>query len=145
MPGVLAAYQLTSEIVLNGGIADAWNAGINARSFAPNPPNSKAESYKTYLGSVTFTCPTNFGFLAGSTLSGGAINGFDAGTGADKTSLYIGGTVNTPITNLKVGAAYDYAMLGPNNFGNGAPFHQSGYQGAFGLYLSYPATQKLDR
>jgi hypothetical protein len=138
MTGVLAAYQLTSAVAVNGGICDAWNAGINARSSPP-----KSESYKTYMGSVTFTCPTNFGFLAGSTLSGGAINGFDAGTGADKTSLYIGGTVNTPITNLKVGAAYDYAMLGPNNFGNGAPFHQSGYQGALGLYLSYQATEKL--
>ena len=142
MTGLLAAYQLTSALAVNGGIADAWNAGINARSFAPNPPNSKAESYKTYLGSVTFTCPTNFGFLAGSTLSGGVINGYDAGTTADKTSLYIGGTFNTPITNLKVGAAYDYVMLGPDA-NVGALHHSSGYQGAFGLYLSYQATEKL--
>jgi hypothetical protein len=99
------------------------------------------------MGSVTFTCPTNFGFLSGSTLSGGAINGYDAATTADKTSLYIGGTLNTPISNLKVGAAFDYVMLGPNNFNPAnlvvAPFHQSGYQGAFGLYLSYQATEKL--
>jgi len=113
MTGILLGYQLTSAVALNAGICDAWSAGVNARS---NPP--KSESFKTYMGSVTFTCPTNFGFLSGSTLSGGAINGFDAGTGADKTSLYIGGTVNTPITGVKVGAAYDYAMLGPNNFPN---------------------------
>jgi len=137
MTGVLAAYQLTSAVVVNGGICDAWNAGINARSSPP-----KSESYKTYMGSVTFTCPTNFGFLAGSTLSGGAINGYDAGTTSDKTSLYIGGTLNTPITNLKVGAAYDYVMLGPDGI-VGPLHHQSGYQGALGLYLSYQATEKL--
>jgi hypothetical protein len=136
MTGVLAGYQLTSAVMLNAGICDAWSAGVNARSSPP-----KAESFKTYMGSVTFTCPTNFGFLAGSTLSGGVINGYDAVNVVDKTSLYIGGTFNTPITNVKVGAAYDYAMLGPNNIGGG--FNQSGYQGAFGLYVSWQATPKL--
>jgi hypothetical protein len=136
MTGVLAGYQLNSAVLVNAGICDAWNAGVNARSSPP-----KAESYKTYMGSVTFTCPTNCSFVSGSTLSGGAINGFDAGTGADKTSLYIGGTFNTPIPSVKVGAAYDYAMLGPNQFG--AVQHQSGYQGAFGLYVSWQATEKL--
>src|SRR5664279_2030033 len=147
MTGVLLGYQLNSAVALSAGICDAWNAGVNARGFAQNPPNTRAESYKTYMASVTFTCPTNFGFLSGSTLSGGVINGNDSVTTADKTSLYIGGTVNTPINNVKVGAAYDYVMLGPNFFNpanaNTAPFHQSGYQGAFGLYLSYQATPKL--
>ena len=136
MTGVLAGYQLSSSVAVNAGICDAWNAGVNARNSPP-----KAESFKTYMGSVTFTCPTNCGFVSGSTLSGGAINGFDAGTGADKTSLYIGGTLNTPIPSVKVGAAYDYAMLGPNQFG--AVQRQSGYQGAFGLYVSWQATEKL--
>jgi hypothetical protein len=136
MTGLLATYQLTSALSVNGGICDAWSAGVNARS---NPP--KAESYKTYMGSLTYTCPTNSGFLSGSTISGGAINGFDAGTTADKTSLYVGGTFNTPIPTVKVGAAYDYVMLGPNQFG--AVQHSSGYQGAFGLYFSWQATEKL--
>ena len=139
MTGVLAGYQLTSAVLLNAGICDAWSAGVNARSFTG--PSPKAESFKTYMGSVTFTCPTNFGFLSGSTLSGGTINGYDALNLVDKTSLYIGGTLNTPIPNVKVGAAYDYVMLGPNDIGG--PFHQSGYQGAFGLYLSWQATAKL--
>jgi predicted porin len=136
MTGVLAGYQLTPAVLLNAGIADTWSAGIDTRS---DPP--KAESFKTYLGSVTFTCPTNFVFLSGSTLSGGVINGYDKVNLVDKTSLYIGGTFNTPIPNVKAGAAYDYAMLGPNTIGG--PFHQSGYQGAFGLYLSWQATEKL--
>jgi hypothetical protein len=139
MTGVLAGYQLNSAVALSAGICDAWNAGVNARSFGT--PNSKSESFKTYMASVTFTAPTNFGFLSGSTLSGGVINGYDSVTTADKTSLYIGGTLNTPINNVKVGAAYDYVMLGPNMF-NGVP-NPSGYQGAFGLYVSWQATPKL--
>jgi hypothetical protein len=138
MTGLLAGYQLTSAVLLNGGIADTWSAGVNARSAPP-----KAESFKTYMASVTFTCPTNFGAISGSTLSGGIINGFDAVNAVDKTSLYIGSTVNTPITNVKVGAGWDYAFLGPNNIGIGALPHHSGYQGAFGLYLSWQVTEKL--
>jgi hypothetical protein len=135
MTGVLAGYQLNSAVALSAGICDAWNAGVNARSSPP-----KSESFKTYMASVTFTAPTNFGFLSGSTLSGGVINGYDSVTTADKTSLYIGGTLNTPIPTVKVGAAFDYVMLGPNTF-NGV--NSSGYQGAFGLYLSWQATPKL--
>src|SRR5204863_1182990 len=76
-------------------------------------------------------------FLAGSTLSAGIINGYDAGTGGTKTSWYAGGAVNTPVTNLKAGFAVDYVNLAPNAFAN------SGYQGSYGLYLSYQATEKL--
>ncbi len=141
LTGVLLGYQLTSAVALNAGVCDTWNAGINARSFAQPPPNTRAESYKTYLASVTFTCPTNFGFLSGSTLSGGVINGYDSGTTADKTSLYMGGTINTPITGVKVGAAFDYVMLGPNSYN--AVQYLSGYQGAYGLYVSWQATEKL--
>ncbi len=136
MTGVLATYQLTSELAANFGICDAWSAGINARSFP-----AKAESFKTYMGSLTYTAPTNMGFLAGSTLSGGIINGYDAVNAVIKTSWYIGGTFNTPITNVKVGAAHDYVNLASNDIG-GFP-HDSGYQHATGLYLVWQATEKL--
>ena len=108
---------------------------------------SHAESYKTYLGYAAYTFPTNTGFLAGSTVSGGVMNGWDAANGVVKTSYYIGGTVNTPINNLKAGAAFDYVTLGPNFLGidaAGAPVGEdSGYQYAIGLYASFQATEKL--
>jgi hypothetical protein len=139
LTGLLAGYQLSSAVLVNAAICDTWSAGIDARS---NPP--KAESFKTYMGSVTFTCPTNFGFFSGSTLAGGAINGYDAVNAVDKTSLYIGGTFNTPISNVKVGAAYDYVMLGPNTIGEAAgAAPRPGYQQAVGLYLSWQAMEKL--
>ncbi|HEY5909067.1 MAG TPA: outer membrane beta-barrel protein [Verrucomicrobiae bacterium] len=136
MTGVLGTYQLNSALAANAGICDVWSAGVNSRAFP-----AKAESFKTYMGSLTFTAPTNMGFLAGSTVSGGIINGYDAVNGVDKTSWYIGGTFNTPIKNVKVGVAHDYVNLAANEIG-GLP-HDSGYQHATGLYLSWQATEKL--
>jgi hypothetical protein len=127
--------------LLTGGIANTWSAGVNARGFSPPAaPPGRAESYKTYVGMVTFTCPTNFGVLSGSTLSGGMINGYDAVNGVDKTSWYFGGTLNTPITGVKVGFAEDYVNLAGNAI-NG--LHGSGYQTVFGLYVNWQATEKL--
>jgi hypothetical protein len=69
------------------------------------------------------------------------INGWDAVNAVDKTSFYVGGTFNTPVTTLKVGVGYDYVILGPNTLG-GTP-ESSGYQNATGLYLNWQATEKL--
>ena len=71
----------------------------------------KAESYKTYMGSVALTAPRHMGFLAGSTLYAGIVNGFNLGAGLDwryPTSYYVGATMATPVTGLRLGAAFDY-------------------------------------
>jgi hypothetical protein len=143
LTGALATYQFSPAITAQAGIADTWSAGINSRS---DPP--KAESYKTYLGGVTLTAPNSLGFLAGSTLSGGIINGFDAGTSqAVKTSFYVGGTVKTPLKCLSVGVAYDYVALANASTidpDTGDPVnHSSGYQNATALYLLWQVTDKL--
>ena len=150
LTGVLASYPICGNLVISGGAANTWSSGINARAFNPGGPvgATHAESYKTYMGSLTYTFPTNTGFLSGSTVGGGVINGWDAVNGVVKTSYYIGGTVNTPINNLKAGAAFDYVTLGPNNlgfdYGTGAALAEdSGYQYAIGLYASFQATEKL--
>jgi hypothetical protein len=130
--GLLLTYGVCDAVILNAGIADSFGPAINGRS---NPP--KAESYKTYMGSVTFTAPTNMSFLAGSTLSGCVINGYNAGLGADETSWYVGGTMATPVTGLKVGASYDY--LGVSH----QPGISSGYANAVAAYASFQATEKL--
>jgi hypothetical protein len=129
LTGIMLAYTFCPVLSANAGIANTWNAGVNARS---NPP--KAESYKAYFGSLTFTSPKDTGFLEGSTLSMGFVNGFDVvGSFSDKTSLYIGGALKTPIKNLSVGWAYDYVMLA----------NPAAYQSAVGGYLILQATDKL--
>ena len=134
--GIRAAYQFSETFAAIAGVADTCAPQINQRA---NPP--KAESYKSYMGSIVLTAPGDMGFLAGSTLSGCVINGFNSGAnggaGADQTSWYVGGTLNTPVEGLKVGAAYDYAGV------SSQPLSGSSYANAVALYASYRATEKL--
>src|ERR1051325_3943694 len=102
--GLLGTYQVSSALALAAGIANTFGPTINARA---NPP--KAESYKTYMGSIALTAPESFGFAKGATLYGCVINGFNAaahaGVGGQQTSYYVGATVPTPLAAMKVGAA----------------------------------------
>jgi predicted porin len=58
----------------------------------------------------------------------------------DQTSVYVGGTLNTPVTNLKLGASMDFLDYhdGANTGGTG-----NGTTWAWALYASYQATEKL--
>jgi hypothetical protein len=128
--GVLVSYTFCEMFSANFGIANTFGPKINER--APT------ESSKTYMGSFTFTAPTNSGFLAGSTLTGCIINGFntgfDGGTApANETSYYVGATVATPVTGLKAGMAFDYMDR----------HNTSGETWVLGGYLSFQATEKL--
>jgi hypothetical protein len=133
--GVLGTYQFTEAISASFGIADTFGPAINARA---NPP--RAESYKTYMGSVTLTAPESWGWLKGSALYLGFINGFNSSPGFTDTHLYSGVTLNTPVEKLKVGAALDYVFA--DNI-TGAPAGTTGYQWAVGGYTSYQITEKL--
>jgi hypothetical protein len=137
LTGALATYQFSKVITAQAGIADTWSAGLNSRGFVP--PGTKAESYKTYIGGVTLTAPDSLGFLAGSTLSGGVINGYDAANLTDKTSWYVGGTFKTPCKCLTVGLSYDYVNLANKTIG----VPSAGYQSAADAYLLVQATDKL--
>ncbi len=109
--GVLASYQFSSLVSASVGIANTTGPAINSRA---NPP--KAESSKTYMGSVAVTAPDGWGFVSGSTLYAGVVNGFN-GSNSDTNNalngtvlnLYGGVTLNTPIKGWRFGGAYDYA------------------------------------
>ncbi len=95
--GVLASYQFADWISASLGIADTYGPAVNARDINVN--GTQNESYKTYMASIGLTAPKDWGFIAGSTLYGGVINGFNAaspaangpaggpGGAADQTSL----------------------------------------------------------
>jgi hypothetical protein len=137
--GFLATYRFSEHFTLSGGVANTVGPTINERA---NPP--KAESYKTYMGSIALTAPDNWGALAGSTLYGGVVNGFKSnaseGAPGNTTSVYAGATVATPVAGLRVGAAYDaywvhdYGTVNGENHGNAW---------AAGGYASYQATEKM--
>ena len=141
LTGLMVAYQFSPALSANAGVANTWSSGINNRA---NPP--EAESYKTYLGSLTLTAPDSMGFLSGSTLTGGIINGYNASVpngGAVETSFYAGATIKTPLKALSVGLAFDYACVGPNQAAGAGVVNNSGYQWAGAFYLAVQATEKL--
>jgi hypothetical protein len=137
--GVLASYQVNKIIGFSAGVANTWSPGINYRS-------ERSESDKSYMGAITLTAPDDLGFLAGSALYLGVVDGYSAGIGNDVTSYYVGGTLATPVKNLKLGFAYDYARGHDNEFeGPGIPdgASQTGFSQAVALYASLQATEKL--
>jgi hypothetical protein len=137
--GLLTTYQFCESLSANFGIANTFGPTINGR--AHEPQGNQAESFKTYMGSLTYTVSTNCGFLSGSTLSACIINGYNAGVldvttgtfGKNETHYYVGGTVNTPISGLKAGAAFDYIDV----------HNTSGEIYSVGGYLAFQATEKL--
>jgi hypothetical protein len=135
--GILASYHVNSVISFSAGVADTFGPMINQR--APEPV---AESYKSYMGSIALTVPEGSGFLSGSSLYGGIVNGFNSNADhfgpANQTSYYAGFTVMTPVTGLHIGGSYDYAGVSVQPL---TPV--SGYFNAVGGYLSYQITDKL--
>jgi len=124
--GILGTYRITDTIAVAGGVANTEYAGINDKDNNP--------SDKTWLGSVAVSAPDDMGFLSGSTMYAGLVLG--SGSGGlglpAQDNYYLGATLNTPVTGLKAGVAYDLV----NNDVNGDAW-------AFALYASYQATEKL--
>ena len=148
--GILTSYRFCDAFSASVGVADTMGPSINSRAFSTPVPvlglaniplgGNQAESYKTYMGSLALTAPDSWGFLSGSTLYGGVASGFagsginvPAVVGANRASYYVGATVATPVTGLRMGASWDY--LDPR----GGDIYAMSVAG----YLSYQATEKL--
>jgi hypothetical protein len=157
--GLLGTYIVNSELTVSAGIANTLaSSAINNRAFQTGNPvtsGNMVESYKTYMGAATYTVSTNAGWLSGSTFSAGIVNGFNsttpnpsvvvgtpAGVGVKQTSAYAGTTLNTPVTNLKIGASMDF-LYHHGGFDNVVAPGDNGRTWAWDLYGSYQATEKL--
>ena len=133
--GVLASYQVSKAVSFSAGIGNTVGPAINEKA---NPP--MAESYKTYMASVAVTAPEDWGFLSGSTLYAGLVNGYNTSADWNQSSYYVGATLNTPVKNLKVGAALDYLIT--TGYHNGSS-DGDGDATSLSLYASFQATEKL--
>jgi len=131
--GLLATYKVNDIFSFSGGIANTLNAGINTRD-----PN---QSQKTYMGSVTLTAPDDFGFLSGSSLYAGVVSGWAGGAANDETTQnwYAGAVLNTPVTGLTLGVAFDNVVNLQTT--PGGSLGESAW--VVGGYASYRATEKL--
>jgi hypothetical protein len=133
--GILTTYKFSDEITAQVGVVDTLSTvGINGRSSGLGAP----EGEKALVSLLSFTAPTNWGFLGGSS----GYFGFDWGQGPAGGSprrdhFYVGGTLNTPLKELTVGGAFDYVTH--EDFAG----FDTGHAYALGGYLSYKATDKL--
>ena len=146
--GVLATYRFSDLVAVAAGIANTFGPTINAKAHFGGEywyyyyGYSKAESYKTYMGSIALTAPESMGALEGATLYGGMVNGFDAFAAEEmgassRHNFYAGVTIPTPVAGLKLGAAYDYMGTNPQ-LGD-----SSYWANVVAAYLSWQATEKL--
>jgi hypothetical protein len=142
--GMIGSYKLCSEVTVQAGIADA----VSPVGAAAQPLWSPTSSDKTFAGAIAFTAPDSFGWAKGASLNLGALVNMDKG---GQYNYYAGLTVPTPVSALKVGAAFDVVSV--NNAVDatspqlGYPYpannvhNDSGWVG--GLYASIQATDKL--
>jgi Putative beta-barrel porin-2, OmpL-like. bbp2 len=133
--GVLVSYQFTDAVGLAAGVADSAFGKINA--------TSTVESVKTYLAGLSLKAPDSFGWLAGSTLYAGVIDGGKGVTaaGPDTVNLYVGGSISTPIKALSLGVSYDYLANGAG--ATSGLTSKTSYADAYAVYASYQLTEKL--
>jgi hypothetical protein len=144
--GILGTYKVNDMFSISAGVANS-NRG-NASNGSTTPGSGPYETQKAYMGSFTFTAPDGAGFMKGATLSLGAINA-DNGSSAYSgyngyfrgyTSLYAGVTVPTPITALKLGAAFDFVDQHNQSGGYGGMGDSSVWN--VGLYANWQINDK---
>ena len=156
--GILGTYKINDEWSVSAGIANTLEAGINQRSwdyqFDDRPVTR--DWNKTYMGALTYTAPSSWGWAAGSSFYAGIVYGFNGGSfdngnhpgdtgfyaNGDQVNYYAGVTLNTPWKQLTAGAAFDYV----HNFMGGETYlgyEQHNDLAVFGLYATYKATDKL--
>jgi len=110
--GVLGTYKINDIVTVEAGVADTAYAGAGAYTAAYNTTLYRP----TFMGLATLTAPDSFGWAKGGTVSAGFIT-TSGGTAAvtiphvsgdGATSYYMGFTLPTPVSALKVGGAFDY-------------------------------------
>ena len=119
--GLLAATSLTDGLSVSFALTNGFDSS--------NGDNDGAGQLGYVLG-AELAVPDSLGFLGGSTLYVGYVNGNDDGNqhtwddastadvdesgynGDDNTLLYIGASVNTPIEGVAIGVAYDDRQWG---------------------------------
>ena len=126
--GLMAATEITEGLSVSLAIVDGFDDNVAQTG------DSSGHSDFGYVLGAALTVPDSLGFLGGSSLYVGYVDGKDAGnfglfpTGAadadgnpiqapnvENELLYIGASVNTPIEGVAIGVAYDDRQWG-NHF-----------------------------
>ena len=117
--GMIGSYKIVDAVSVQAGIGNRYSG------------TAVGLSSKDFIGAISITAPDSLGFLKGSVLNLQTVQTADNG-GVNNYS--VNATLNTPVTGLKVGLAYDKVE---NLMVEGSDFN------IFGLYTTYQATDKL--
>jgi len=136
--GLVGSYKVVDAVTIQAGVVDAISPLLASYSY----DLTGSSSDKTIVGAIAFTAPDSFGWAKGASLNLGALVNMEKG---GQYNYYAGLTLPTPVTALKLGAAFD--LVSANNAGvnnsNASlnPNTDSGW--ILGLYASIQATDKL--
>jgi opacity protein-like surface antigen len=137
--GMVGSYKISDAVTVQAGLVDATSTLLGAYGYNGGFASS---SDKTIAASVAFTAPDSFGFAKGASLNLGALLNIDKG---GQYNYYAGVTIPTPMSALKVGAAFD--LVSANNEGINASDLSANSQNdsgwVLGAYTSFQATDKL--
>lgn len=137
--GLLGSYQVTEWLGVVGGVANTAFGKINAKNpwaYNSGADQLKGDSILTYMGALTLKAPESWGWLAGSSLYGGIVDGGMSDV-SDTVNYYAGVSVPTPLKQITVGAAWDY-LANAESLG-----YNTSYAQAIAGYLSWQLTDKL--
>ncbi len=128
--GIIGSYKITDAVTVQAGLADATTGPVDPFS------GTTTTSSKSIAAAVAFTAPDSFGFAKGATLNLGTLLNLDNG---GQCNYYAGLTVPTPMSMLKVGAAFDLVSAANESAVN----HQNDSGWVLGLYGALQPTDKL--
>jgi hypothetical protein len=130
---LLGSYTVNSVIGLQAGIVNRDSSSTRNFGFAPAGLSPEPSS-KSYVAAIALTAPDSWGWFKGSVLNLETIQTFD-GYGQNNYSASF--TMNTPVTGLKGGLAFDDVQS--LNTPNGGTIDGQIY----GIYATYQQTDKL--
>jgi len=137
--GLLTSYKFSEAFSANAGIANTYSTGINTRNTM-RADGSTIDSAKTYMASLTVGAPESMGFLSGSSLSAGFVNGFGGDPTHNSSLFYVGSTIKTGVEGLAVGAAFDYRKNGLNTI---TTAENENWAWAAAGYVTYAMTEHM--
>ena len=138
--GLIGSYKIGSLVTVQAGIANRDNGSYNSSQWIQQLYYNShySASSKSYIATVSLTAPDSWGFLKGSVLNLGTVQGFDNGA-LNNYSANV--TFNTPVAGLKVGLSYDAIQSLTQDYYSGQDI--SGDGNIYGVYATYQATDKL--
>jgi len=144
--GVLGSYKINDQWSFSAGIANTANDILNGRA---GNNGLRKDWNKTLMGTISYTAPSSWGSMAGSTLDAGVIYGFggdsrypDYHANGNQINYYAGATLNTAWKPLKLGVSLDYVHNYAPDYWVPSEYFEVNVL-AVDVYGTYKATDKL--